>query len=404
MIRRRFLVLASFFALLSAMPGYALNNSWKDVLQVAKGQTVYWYAWGGDEKINNFIEWVGDLANERYGVNVEHVKLSSTADAVARVKGERDAGILESGAVDLIWINGENFAAMKRENLLHGPFAASLPNWGGVDVKGKPAVVKDFTQPTDGYESPWAMAQLVFEYDSARVPNPPKTLSELKEWIIANPGRFTYPQPPDYLGTTFLKQVAYDTLSDPAVMQKPVVNEAVYKETVAPVWAFLDEIKPYLWRKGAAFPQNESELGQLLADGEIDIGFSFNPGGASAEIAAGNLKDTVRTFIFETGTIGNASFVAIPYNASHKAGALVVANLLLEPEVQAQAQNPDVLGFNTVLDMKALSPSQKELFVSLPLGIATLPPEKLNPTLLEPDSSWVEFLNTDWSKRYGTSR
>ena len=66
-----------------------------------------------------------------------------------------------------------------------------------MDVAGKPAVVTDFTLPTEGFESPWAMAQLVFEYDSARVGEPPRSLAALRDWIKANPGRFTYPQPPD---------------------------------------------------------------------------------------------------------------------------------------------------------------------------------------------------------------
>ena len=74
----------------------------------------------------------------------------------------------EGGSVDLIWINGENFAAMKNAGLLYGPFAESLPNFRFVDVEGKPTVRSDFTVPVDGLESPWGMAQIVFIYDTAR--------------------------------------------------------------------------------------------------------------------------------------------------------------------------------------------------------------------------------------------
>jgi putative thiamine transport system substrate-binding protein len=204
MFRRHFLLATACIAALPHLGAAQSSPEWEAVLSEARGQTVYWHAWGGDPKINDFIAWVGTLAQERHGVTIEQVKLASTADAVARVLAERDAGVTTGGAVDLIWINGENFAAMKTEGLLHGPFAESLPNWPLVDVAGKPAVVTDFTLPTEGFESPWAMAQLVFEYDSARLPEPPRSLAALKDWIIANPGRFTYPQPPDYMGTTFL--------------------------------------------------------------------------------------------------------------------------------------------------------------------------------------------------------
>lgn len=396
MHRRHFLIAA---AALAALPAHA-TDTWDQVLAEARGQNVYWHAWGGDPKINDFIAWVGEQAMARHGVTIKHVKLAATTDAVARVLAERDAGTTAGGAVDLIWINGENFAAMKQQGLLFGPFAESLPNWQFVDVAGKPAVVTDFTLPTEGYESPWAMAQLVFEYDSARLPEPPRSLAALKDWVIANPGRFTYPQPPDYLGTTFLKQVAYGTLADPSVMQQPV-DDATYDQTVAPMWAFLDALTPALWREGKAYPQNEPALGQLLADAEIDIGFAFNPGRASAEIAAGNLPGTIRTFTLEGGTIGNASFVAIPFNAAHQAGAQVVANLLLDPEVQARAQDPNILGFQTVLNLSSLADSDRARFDALELGMATLSPADLGPALLEPHASWMLRIGQDWIARYG---
>lgn len=403
MHRRQFGQLTLFAALSAALPRRVLAADWEAVLAEAKGQTVWWHAWGGDPKINDFIAWVGEQAFARHGVTLNHVKLASTADAVAQVLTERDAGQTSDGSVDLIWINGENFAAMKAEGLLHGPFAESLPNWALVDVAGKPAVVTDFTLPTEGFESPWAMAQLVFEYDTARVPSPPADLTALQSWIAAHPGRFTYPQPPDYLGLTFLKQVLYGVMADPSVLQAPV-EEAAYAAQTAPLWSFLDAIHPNLWRAAKAFPQNEPALGQLLADAEVDISFAFNPGRASAEIAAGNLPDTVRTFTLAGGTIGNASFVAIPFNASAKAGAMVVANLILDPEVQARAQDPAVLGFQTVLDLAALTEADRARFAALDLGVATLPPEELGPALLEPHASWMTRIAADWAARYGVAQ
>ncbi len=132
-------LLAAAALALTALPAAAQPDpaDWDAVLAEAKGQTVYWHAWGGDPKINDFIAWVGEQAEARYGVTLEQVKLASTADAVARVVAEKQAGQDTGGAVDLIWINGENFAAMKSEGLLFGPFAESLPNWPLVDVVGQ---------------------------------------------------------------------------------------------------------------------------------------------------------------------------------------------------------------------------------------------------------------------------
>ena len=399
MNRREFGRLAAASAALGFAGNGAWAADWSATLAEASGQTVYFHAWGGDPKINDFITWVGGLAQDRYGVTLTHVKLAATADAVARVVAEKATGTTE-GAVDLIWINGENFAAMKGHDLLYGPFAEALPNWSLVDVTGKPATATDFTLPTMGYESPWAMAQLVFEYDTSRLASPPRSIKALQAWAAANPGRFTYPQPPDYLGLTFLKQALYGLLPDPTILQAPA--EVHYDTAAQALWAYLDALHPSLWRQAKAFPASEPALGQLLADAETDISFAFNPGRASAEIAAGNLANTVRTFVLDGGTIGNASFVAIPFNAK-QAAAQVIANLILDPEVQARAQDPATLGFLTVLNTAALKPDDQARFAALDLGAATLSPADLGPALLEPHASWMTRISADWVQRYGAA-
>ena len=401
----RFLT-ATACAMALALPATAQTpdpTDWPAVLDDARGQTVYWHAWGGDPRINAFIAQVGDVLSDRHGVTLEHVRLADTADAVTRVVSERAAGRDEGGAVDAIWINGANFASMKDQGLLFGPFAYDLPNWSLVDTDANPAIEIDFTLPVEGYGSPWAMFQMVFEYDSAAVPQPPRSLDALRGWIVDNPGRFTYPQPPDFLGTSFLKQALYGVLEDTSVLLGP--TDAVdYDAVTAPLWAFLDEITPNLWRSGRAYPANEPALGQLLADGEVDIGFTFNPGRASAAIADGELPDTVRTMVFDAGTLANSSYISIPYNATNKAGALVLANLILDPEIQALAQDPDVLGFQTVLGMERLTPEDRARFEALDLGIATLAPDEMGTGLLEPHPSWMTRVAEDWTARYGTAQ
>jgi putative thiamine transport system substrate-binding protein len=399
MNRRDFGRLTAAGAALSVFGVRAQAADWSAVLDAARGQTVYFHAWGGDPKINDFIVWVGAQARQHYGITLSQVKLAATADAVARVLAEQAAGQTTEGAVDLIWINGENFAAMKAKGLLFGPFAETLPNFALVDTMANPATVTDFTLPTEGYESPWAMARLVFEYDSARLSTPPDSMGALLDWARSNPGRFTYPQPPDYLGMTFLKQALYALMPDPMVLQAPFGNG----QALAPLWTYLDALHPVLWRKAAAFPANEPSLGQLLADAEIDISLSFNPGRASAEILAGNLADSVRTFVPLGGSIGNASFLAIPFNAAQPAAAQVMADLFLSPKVQARAQDPAILGFQTVLAMDRLTPHDAKIFADLKLGPATLSPAALGPALLEPHASWMTQIGAEWIKRYGVA-
>ncbi|PKP63178.1 MAG: ABC transporter substrate-binding protein, partial [Alphaproteobacteria bacterium HGW-Alphaproteobacteria-8] len=55
-------------------------SDWDSVLEQARGQTVYWNAWGGSNTVNDYIAWAGREVQDRYGVTVEHVKLSDTAE------------------------------------------------------------------------------------------------------------------------------------------------------------------------------------------------------------------------------------------------------------------------------------------------------------------------------------
>ncbi len=390
----------------AAMPAWAQPNpaDWDAVLKEAKGQTVYWNAWGGSDIVNGFLAWAGTRVSEEYGVTLNHVKLSDTAEAVSRVLAEKSAGKTEGGAIDLIWINGENFASMKEQGLLFGPWAEALPNWSLVDPVANTALTADFTVPTDGMEAPWGMAKLVFFHDSAQVENPPKSMVELGEWAAANPGRFTYPQPPDFHGSTFLKQALIELTAFPTLLDQPIADDETYTKVTEPLWTFLDALTPNLWRKGQAYPQNGSRLIQLMADSEIDIGFNFNPNEASNAISNALLPDTVRSYVHDSGTIGNASFVAIPFNANAQAGAMVLANFLMSPEAQARMHDPAVWGLGTVLALEKLPDAERAAFESIELGVATLTPEELGATLPEPHPSWMVRLEQDWTSRFGTAQ
>jgi putative thiamine transport system substrate-binding protein len=366
----------------------------------AEGQTVYWNAWGGDPATNDFIAWVGAEMRARHGVSVVHVKLSDTAEAVTRVVAEKAAGRDAGGAVDLVWINGPNLLAMRDEGLLHGPFVEALPNFALVDTEAKPSNVVDFTVPVEGLAAPWRIAQVAFLTDSERTEaaDLPSSIPEMAQWAKAHPGRLTHPTARDFLGATFLKQALYELAPDPRVLQEPA-TDALYETVTAPLWAWYAEIRPHLWRAGREFPESGPAQNQLLADGEIDIAITFNPAEAASGAISGRLPETTRVFFLEGGTIGNTSFVAIPYNAANKEGAMLVANFLMSPEAQARAQDPAHLGAFTVLDLARLSPAQRAAFDVTDTHPAMPAPEEFVRVLPEPHPSWMTRLVEDWERR-----
>lgn len=385
-------------AVLSATPAAAADADWNAVLEAARGQTVYWNAWGGKPEINDYMAWAADAVEERHGVTVEIVKLRATADAVQRILAEKQAGRTQDGSVDLLWVNGANFAAMVDAGLLAEPWTHRLPNYELVDLT-IPSNTVDFGTPVDNREAPYGFFQLNFPYSPARMPDPPADAAELLAYAEANPGRITYPNPSNFLGHTFLKQILHEVTPDPAVLQQPA-GAVDFTAATAPLWAYLDRLHPHLWREGRDFPADETVLRRMLADGAVDMSVSFGPGETSAAIDMGLVPPETRTFVFEGGTIGNTSFNAIPFNAGSKEGAMVLANFLLSPEAQARKQDPRVWGAFTVLDLDALSADERAPFEALPDGVATLSRDELGTPLPEPHFTWTVALQEAWAERY----
>jgi putative thiamine transport system substrate-binding protein len=405
MTHRRSLIQAALALPLLALPLAAVAQapaSWDQVVAKARGQTVFWNAWAGDERTNAFIAWTAEQVRAQYGITIQHVRLKDTAEAVTRVIAEKSAGRDAGGTVDLVWINGPNFLNMKQTGLLYGPFAERLPNWRWVDTVNKRSNVIDFTTPVEGYAAPWRMAQIVFVYDSARLKDPaalPRSAAGLLQWAQKNPGRLTHPNVRNFLGATFLKQALYEVVPDTAVLQRPATDDN-FAPVTAPLWAWYDQLRPLLWRQGRQFPETGPAQRQLLNDGEIDIMISFNPSEAAVAITNNLLPDTVRTFTFSRGTIGNTSFVAIPYNAANKEAAMVVANFLLEPATQAYAQDIRQMGNLNVLDLSRLSAADRARFDKLTPSPALPPAADLAKPLLEPHPSWMTRITAEWERRY----
>lgn len=364
------------------------TTAWAQAQQQAKGQTVYFNAWGGSTQVNSYLDWATGELQTRYGITLKQVKVADIAETVNRIRAEKAAGNTANGSADLVWVNGENFNALKQNGLLYGPFVQALPNWQWVDKKLP--VTQDFTVPTDGFEAPWGVGQLVFIHDVKATPNPPADLSALLNYAKVHPGRITYPRPPQFHGSSFLK-TALIGLTSGVALDKPVDPEKFARDT-APLWAYLDALHPYLWRQGKIFPTSDAQMIQMFNDDELDMAITFNPGIAPAAIAAGSLPPNAQTYALNQGALTNVHFLAIPFNARAKPAAKVVINFLMSPEAQARKADSKQWGDPSVLDVERLPPAQRALFTEQ---------KPLFSAIAEPHPSWQVALDAEWQKRYG---
>ncbi|HBA57389.1 MAG TPA: ABC transporter substrate-binding protein, partial [Alteromonas macleodii] len=297
---------------------------------------VRFHAWGGSAQVNGYLQWVAAQVSQRFNIELQHVKLADTSDAVSRVLAEKAAGNHDNGSVDLIWINGENFAAMKKHDLLAKDWVKELDHFALTRPEKNSAMVTDFGEPTLGMEAPWGKASMVFYYRSAHMKAlgtaPPQTINELLRFSQKAPGRFTYPVPSDYLGISFIKYAAIALNGDKQSLFYQPVTESSLQAVLPALWAYLDQLHPTMWQQGKYMLRQASQLQRLVGTGELTLAFSFTAAEIPSAVNRFDLPDDVRTYAMQDGSLANVHFVGLTYNSKNKTAAKTVVNFLLSPE------------------------------------------------------------------------
>lgn len=322
-------------------------GDWDAVLEEADGQTVNWFMFGGDENLNEHVNGiVSDMAAES-GVTVEQVRINDTVEAVNTVLGEKQAGETENGSVDLIWINGENFATGIQADLWFCDWAEQLPNaelvpWDDATIN------TDFGTPVNGCEAPWNRAQSIVVYDTEVVPDGFASVDDLLTWAEENPGRFAYPAPPDFTGSMVVRTLLYGFAGGADEIPAEFSDEA-FEEATDGFFAHLNDVEANLWRGGETYPQSQQEVIDLFANDQIDVYLTYEISEVVTNVDNGTYPDSTFGAPFsDGGSIGNTNYVTIPFNSPDKAGAMVVANVLQSVEAQLEKSQ---IGFAPVIDV-----------------------------------------------------
>lgn len=369
---------------------------WDSVVARARGTTVLWRMWRGDPSINAYVDgWVAPALRERYDITLEAVD-GQGAELVNALVVEREAG-RRRGSASLLWINGETFAGLRRERLLAGPFAHRLPNARYVD-SASAIIARDFEQDPMGFESPWGTVEFALIYDTVRTPSPPRTVEELRTWILAHPGRFTHDQ--GFTGTTFLKGVMY-ALAGGVTTFAGGFDSTRYVSGRDTLFAWLQDVTPAFWRRGETYPPDVAAMHRLFANGEIDFSMSNNQNEAVTKSRQGVLPSTVRALVLRDGVIANTHYVGIPANAPNVAGAMLVADFLLSPEAQFEKAKGDVWGDGPVLAPLRLPEVWRERFSTLDRDPRAVPLDTLaRYARPEVAPTYHERLVRDWRRRF----
>jgi len=381
----------------SAIVFFACNNKqqsekidlrtapWENILKEAEGSSVNFVMWQGSSIQNDYINnFVVPKVKEYYNIDLK-ISGGQGPEIVQLIMGEKQAGTTK-GQSDMVWINGETFFQLNQIDGLWGPFVDQLPNTKYIDFSDT-FISTDFQQPINGMECPWAITQFAFGYDTAKVKNPPKNLMELEVYLIANPGTFTISN--DFTGMSLLKTFLAE-ISGSSTGLDGKYEEGKYQTLSDSLWNWINRNKKYFWKEGSTFPKEHSKMDQLYASGELNITYGFNEGGVETKTLQGLFPKTSRVYPWDNGTVKNANYLGISYNAANKAGAMTVINFLVSPEAQLKRMNTEKISGNTVLSMEKLSGEWKSKFKAVPKRIYGANLEELeNHAIREPSPKYM---------------
>ena len=350
-----------------------LESNYDEVLEKAKGTTVNFYGYGGNEVMNKWFDtYVVDQMKEKYDITVKRVGMNID-QILNQLLSDKQANN-EKGSIDVVWINGENFKTAKDSNLLLGSFVGKLPNFNDYVNTASEDVTVDFGTEVEGLEAPWGKAQFTIAVNSDKVSQIINDTKSLREVIMANPGKFTYPALPDFTGSAFVRNVIYDIVGYENVANLPEDKEEVRK-AIQPAMDYLNEIKPYLWNEGKTYPSTTSQLDNMYSDNEVYFTMTYSPNSLKGRMESGELSKDTEIIEFKNGNISNTHFLTIPFNSQNQAGAMVLIDFLMSIDAQASKTFTENWGDTTVLDMDKVPAKDRSKFSSDSITIKNSVPE-----------------------------
>ncbi|MGQ4275812.1 ABC transporter substrate-binding protein [Pseudidiomarina sp. E22-M8] len=350
----------------------------------ASQKVVYFYAWGGSESVNDYLRWVQKQLAAEHGIDLRHIKVADIAEAVTLLLAEQSPQVSK---IDLLWINGENFQVLKAADKLLSGLPTKVPNTRLLrdDLDWQ----SDFGVAVDGQELPWGIAQFQLVVRQALLAeigvNTELSAEQFLRLAERFPGRLSYPKPPTFHGTSWLKALAHELVADPQQLQR-APSKVQAEQVLAPLWRYLDQLHPHLWRQGKEFPGSAEQQRQWLNHGTLDNAVTFNPNEIPALQQQLRLTPTARAVGLGATALTNFHYLAIPRASAQQAAALQVINFLLSEQAQQRKAALDGWGDPMVIK-PAVSSDQAG-------GVV------LFPSHAEPHVQWTAVLEQQWLQRY----
>lgn len=351
------------------------SREWDMILDSADGTVVNLYHNMDDVDgrkwiEQNFVEKVKDATS----INLK-VTYKSEEDIFEKLINDRNSEITE-GIIDIILLKDYGFKKFMEEELLYGDFATKLPNYyNNINRELRDTMYSDGMK-LNGFGMPFGRNQLTYFYNTDVFDESPQSFDDLLNLISREKGRFTIPSPPNRTGVKFLETLAvtldgWETVNE--VSQDIEEAKIQLKKTVE----YLTYIKPYLWKEGEIFPEDELQLDDLFKDDKVILSMNLDPDHGTKMMWEDEYPEGADSFIMESGTTGYTSYTMIPFNSLNKSGAMVVINYILSGEIQGLKYNVKTWGDLPVVDTGIMETEEAKLITKNIVKSTTLKQDEI---------------------------
>lgn len=310
------------------------NPEWQRIEDSAKGSTVNFYIWTDDEEA---YTWFNTTVKEGLKTNFDITLNLIEVEPDEALNLLMDDQVKEEtlGQIDVLWLDEKAFETYQAKGLLYEGFAQKLDHYQRfMSTKDLDNLYMSHV-PIKGQAVAFNSSQLTLYYNEDIIYDPPMTLEDLMSIAKVNEGMVTYPEPTDEVGGAFVRSIILNFVDAKKFVEEDLDSEA-FRLLVQPAFDYLKALKPYLYEKGTRYPKNQEELARLFGDEALILTYSMDFRHANTMTGDAIYPGGTKPFIMGSASVGTKEYLTMPFNASNKAGAMVLMNYLLDIDVQAK--------------------------------------------------------------------
>lgn len=150
----------------------------------------------------------------------------------------------------------------------------------------------------------------------------------------------------DETGGAFVRTIIYDRVSDQQIdrLYEPDISLSEVEAIVQPGIEYLMALDGFVYKEGGKYLRRQEDIDALFQSGELYFSMNKNYALVDRYIDEDRYPYGAMSFIFDDGTIGDTSYLAVADNGFNKSGALLMINDLLSLEVQSEKFLPSQWG------------------------------------------------------------